>query len=107
MQCNATDLNHLSVEQINAFLKDHNDQNYPKRTGIDFYHSYQNDIGLLSQMHINAFRTSIAWTRLFPTGSESKPNSKAVTYYRNLFKIYEIITLNLLLHYHIMKCQLN
>ena len=86
MQCNATDLNHLSVEQINAFLKDHNDQNYPKRTGIDFYHSYQNDIDLLSQMHINAFRTSIAWTRLFPTGSESKPNYKAVTYYRNLFK---------------------
>ena len=86
MQCNATDQNHLSVEKINDFLKDQNDQYYPKRSGIDFYHNYQDDIALLSQMHINAFRMSIAWTRLFPTGSESKPNNKAVTYYRNLFK---------------------
>ncbi|WP_259335327.1 glycoside hydrolase family 1 protein [Bombilactobacillus bombi] len=77
--------NKVTVKQIKSSLEDTNDNKYPKRNGIDFYDNYSKDIKLLSKMHINAFRTSIAWSRLFPTGYEIKPNPKGVEYYRNLF----------------------
>ena len=36
-------------------------------------------------MHFNAFRTSIAWPRIFPNGDEEEPNEKGLQYYDDLF----------------------
>lgn len=47
---------------------------YPSHRGIDFYSHYKEDIALLAEMGIKAFRTSISWTRIFPTGEEIEPN---------------------------------
>jgi 6-phospho-beta-glucosidase len=58
---------------------------YPKREGIDFFHSYRDDIALLSGLGINAFRTSIAWSRLFPRGDEAEPNADGLKFYDDLF----------------------
>lgn len=75
---------------------------YPKRHGIDFYHTYPEDLALLSEMGFKNFRTSIDWTRIFPTGDETEPNEAGLKYYDGLIdKIIElgmepIITL---LHY--------
>ncbi len=64
---------------------------YPKRHGIDFYHSYPQDLKLLSEMGFKTFRTSIDWTRIFPTGDEEKPNEAGLKYYDNLIdKISEL-----------------
>ena len=38
---------------------------YPKRYGIDFYHTYKDDLKLLKEMGFRAFRTSISWSRIF------------------------------------------
>ncbi len=73
-----------SRAQIDALLADQN-LVFPKRSGIDFYHTYGEDLALLSEGGCNAIRTSIAWTRLFPTGMEAEPNPEGVEYYRNLF----------------------
>ena len=57
----------------------------PFHSGIDFYHTYKEDIKLLAELGINCFRTSIAWTRIFPTGTEDIPNEKGLEFYDKLF----------------------
>ena len=44
--------------------------NYPNHEAIDFYHRYKTDIQLFAEMGFKCFRTSIAWTRIFPQGDE-------------------------------------
>ena len=41
---------------------------YPNHEAIDFYHHYKEDIALFAEMGFKCFRTSIAWTRIFPNG---------------------------------------
>lgn len=62
---------------------------FPKRWGIDFYHTYKNDLAYLEEMGFKAFRTSIAWARIFPNGDDQLPNEKGLAYYDNL--INEIV----------------
>ncbi|MGM0168910.1 6-phospho-beta-glucosidase [Enterococcus sp. AZ135] len=57
---------------------------FPKRTGIDFYHTYKEDLKLLAQTGMNAFRTSISWARIFPKGDELVPNEEGLKYYDRL-----------------------
>lgn len=58
---------------------------YPTREGIDFYHHYKEDIALMAEMGFGCFRTSIAWTRIFPTGDEASPNEAGLQFYDDLF----------------------
>lgn len=62
---------------------------YPKRYGIDFYHTYKEDLNLLKEMGFKNFRTSISWSRIFPNGDEEEPNEKGLEFYDHL--IDEII----------------
>lgn len=57
---------------------------YPKRKGIDFYHTYKKDLELLKETGMNTFRTSINWSRIFPNGDELEPNEDGLKYYDNL-----------------------
>lgn len=50
--------------------------NYPNHEAIDFYHRYKTDIQLFAGMGFKCFRTSIAWTRIFPQGDEQEPNEE-------------------------------
>ncbi|MCM3699686.1 glycoside hydrolase family 1 protein [Paenibacillus macerans] len=63
--------------------------NFPKRYGIDFYHTYKSDLALLKELGLTCFRTSISWPRLFPTGEEDVPNERGLQFYDDL--IDEII----------------
>lgn len=58
---------------------------YPKRHGIDFYHQFTDDLDLMQEMGFSVFRTSIAWTRIFPRGDEAEPNEAGLAYYDRLF----------------------
>lgn len=60
-------------------------KNYPNHEAIDFYHHYKQDIALLAQMGFKCFRTSIAWTRIFPQGDELEPNEAGLQFYDDLF----------------------
>lgn len=62
---------------------------YPKRYGIDFYHTYKDDLKYFEEMGFKAFRTSISWSRIFPQGDEEEPNEAGLKFYDNL--IDEII----------------
>ena len=59
--------------------------NYPSWEAIDFYHRFEGDIELFAQMGFKCFRTSIAWSRIFPQGDESEPNEAGLAFYDRLF----------------------
>lgn len=56
-----------------------------KLIGIDFYHRYKEDIKLFAEMGFKVFRTSIAWSRIFPKGDETVPNEAGLQFYDDLF----------------------
>ncbi len=58
---------------------------YPSHEAIDFYHHYEEDIALFAEMGFKVFRTSINWTRIFPTGMEEAPNEKGLEFYDRVF----------------------
>jgi len=60
-------------------------ESYPNHNGIDFYHTYKEDIALLAEMGFKCFRTSISWSRIFPNGDELVPNEKGLEFYDDLF----------------------
>jgi 6-phospho-beta-glucosidase len=60
---------------------------YASHEAIDFYHQYKNDIELLSELGLKCFRTSIAWSRIYPTGEEAQPNEKGLAFYDKLFDL--------------------
>ena len=77
---------------------------YPSHEAIDFYHHYKEDIALFAEMGFKVFRTSINWTRIFPTGMEEKPNEAGLQFYENVFKEcqkYGIEPLVTLSHYEL------
>lgn len=61
------------------------DQFYPNHEAIDFYGRYKEDIALFAEMGFKCFRTSIAWTRIFPNGDEAIPNEAGLQFYDDLF----------------------
>lgn len=61
------------------------DKYYPNHLASDFYHHYQEDIRLMAEMGFKAFRTSIAWTRIFPNGDETEPNEAGLAFYDRVF----------------------
>ena len=58
---------------------------FPKRWGIDFYHTYKEDLKLLKELGLKSFRTSINWARIFPNGDELTPNEAGLKFYDDLF----------------------
>ncbi len=61
------------------------DQFYPNHEAIDFYGHYKENIALFAEMGFKCFRTSIAWTRIFPNGDEATPNEAGLQFYDDLF----------------------
>ena len=61
------------------------DEYNPEREGIDFYHRYKEDIALFKELGLKVFRTSIHWTRIFPTGEEEEPLEAGLAFYDSLF----------------------
>lgn len=59
--------------------------NYPSHEAVDFYHRYKEDIALFAEMGFKCFRTSIAWSRIFPLGDEREPNEEGLQFYDDLF----------------------
>ena len=65
---------------------------------VDHYHNYKEDISLMAEQGLKAYRFSISWPRIFPNGS-GQINQAGLAFYNKLidelimFKIEPIITL--------------
>lgn len=75
-------MTHKQVEQAQNLS---NQNYYPKRHGVDFYHHYKEDIALFAEMGFKSFRMSLAWTRIFPNGNELHPNEEGLAFYDRVF----------------------
>ncbi|MED1420329.1 glycoside hydrolase family 1 protein [Bacillus smithii] len=53
------------------------------QTTSQFYYRYKEDIQLMKELGHNSFRTSISWSRMFPSG-KGEVNEKAVEFYNNV-----------------------
>lgn len=60
-------------------------KNYPNHEAIDFYGHYKEDTKLFAEMGFKCFRTSIAWTRIFPNGDDEQPNEEGLQFYDDMF----------------------
>lgn len=60
---------------------------YTSHKAADFYHRYEEDIALFAEMGMKAYRMSIAWTRIFPTGTEDTPNEEGLAFYDKVFDL--------------------
>ena len=60
-------------------------ENYPNHKGIDFFHTYKEDVKLFAELGFKCFRTSISWSRIFPKGDEPVPNEAGLQFYDDLF----------------------
>ncbi len=83
---------------------------YPNHEAVDFYGHYKEDVKLFAEMGFKCFRTSIAWTRIFPKGDEKEPNKEGLQFYDDLFDelikygIEPVITLSHFeMPYHLVK----
>ena len=75
---------------------------YPSHVASDFYHNYKNDIKMMSDMGLNSYRMSIAWTRIYPNGDDVTPNEEGLKFYDDIFdelKKYNIEPIVTISHY--------
>lgn len=54
---------------------------YPSHEAVDFYNRYREDIALMAELGVNAYRFSISWSRIYPTGLEEVPNEEGLQFY--------------------------
>lgn len=52
-------------------------------TACDTYHNFQTDIDIMSELELQAYRFSIAWSRVLPQG-KGQVNQKGLDYYNRL-----------------------
>ena len=83
---------------------------YPNHEAVDFYGHYKEDIKLFAEMGFKCFRTSIAWTRIFPNGDDECANEEGLRFYDDLFdellkyNIEPVVTLSHFeMPYHLVK----
>ena len=50
---------------------------------VDHYHRYKEDIKLMSEMGLKAYRFSISWPRIYPEGS-GEVNEEGLKFYENI-----------------------
>lgn len=97
-----TNGSHESPKWVTVDIKP--DRFYPSHEAIDFYNHYEGDIKLFAEMGFKVFRTSINWTRIYPTGEEAEPNEKGLEFYDRVFdccKKYGIEPLVTISHYEL------
>ena len=75
----------MTTQRFQAALAASDIEHYPFRWGIDFYHTYKEDLALLQELGLKIFRTSISWARIYPNGDDESPNEAGIQYYVDLF----------------------
>lgn len=74
-----------TIDNVKESFVLHEDEYYPYHESIDFYHRYKEDIAMMAETGLKAFRTSIQWPRIYPNGDEEEPNEAGLKFYDNLF----------------------
>lgn len=57
------------------------------KTASDSYHHVEEDVALLKELGVKAYRFSICWARIFPNGNDQEVNKEGVAYYEKLIRL--------------------
>ena len=70
----------ITTEFLEEALSENTTKIFPKRYGINFYHTYKEDVKMLGKdgLGLNSFRTSIDWARIYPNGVDEQPNEEGL-----------------------------
>ncbi len=72
-----------SIWDVYASVEGNTFKNTTGEIAIDFYHKYKEDIKLMSEMGLKAYRFSVSWPRILPNGYD-EVNQKGVDFYHNV-----------------------
>lgn len=76
----------FSSEDLEEALDPTSAKYYPKRTAIDFYHHYKEDIELFAEMGYKILRVSICWSRIYTDPRDPEPNEEGIAFYESMFR---------------------
>lgn len=71
----------MSVADYNSFKK--SETQADSKVAADFYHRYVEDIQLMKELGLTAYRFSISWARILPEG-EGKVNEEGLDFYHRV-----------------------
>ena len=57
------------------------------KTASDSYHHVEEDVALLKELGVKAYRFSISWARIYPNGNDEDINEAGLAYYRKLIRL--------------------
>lgn len=73
----------LNIWDVFCAENGHIFDNHTGNIACDQYHHYKDDVSLMKEIGINAYRFSLSWGRILPDGT-GKVNKKGLEYYDNL-----------------------
>jgi len=73
----------LSIWDVACKRKNFVFENQNGDIACDHYHRYKEDVLIMKQLGLEAYRFSISWSRIFPEGN-GKINKKGIAFYNNL-----------------------
>lgn len=71
----------LSVADYNSFK--HSDKQADSKVASDFYHHWREDIALMKELGLKAYRFSLAWSRIIPDG-DGEVNPLGIAFYNQV-----------------------
>lgn len=74
----------LSTADVHSFLK--SDEQADSKVASDHYHHVEEDVALMKELGLKAYRFSIAWTRIYPDGN-GELNQKGIDFYSHLLDL--------------------
>ena len=73
----------ISIWDTFSHIEENIKNNHNGDLACDFYHLYPDDINTIKELNFNAFRFSLSWPRIFPTGKKII-NNKGIEYYHRV-----------------------
>lgn len=74
----------LTITDVNSFKK--STVQADTKVASDFYHHYKEDIALMKELGMKAYRFSMSWARILPAG-DGKVNQKGIDFYKDVIRV--------------------
>ena len=72
----------LTISDVRSAKK--KDKQMDTTVSVDHYNNVKQDVLLMKELGMKAYRFSISWARIFPNGDDNEPNKKGVEFYHSL-----------------------